>query len=84
MLDHCTMEIQNLSERQGTGKLRSYWEDEVGVIVESKGKENLAYAVIPETNINGKTRILHRNLLLPGGSGSEELKKCPPPSPTVL
>ena len=65
MLGNCTQEIQNLSERQGTGKLRSYWEDGVGVIVESKGKENLAYAVIPETKINGKIGTLHGNLLLP-------------------
>ena len=54
--------IQNLSETEGTSKLRPFWQDEIRVIVESKGKEKLVYTVKPETNINGKV-ILHRNVL---------------------
>ena len=68
--------IQNLSEREGTTKLVSYWEHEVGVIVESKGKENLVYAVRPETSINGKIRILHQNLLLTCESIQVQRNSC--------
>ena len=56
--------IRNLSERERTDKKRLYWEDEVGVISETKGKQDLVYLVRFETKINGKMKILHRHLLL--------------------
>jgi transposase InsO family protein len=57
--------IRNLSERGGPGKLRSYWEDKIHVVVQKR--EGIpVYVLRPEgCLIDGKRRILHRNLLLP-------------------
>ena len=55
--------VRNLSKRGGPGKLRSHWEQKVHIIVEQKGGLPV-YEVTPEGQ-GGKSRILHRNLLLP-------------------
>ena len=52
-----------LSEPGGPGKLRSHWEQEVHLIVEQKG--DLPVSEVPPEGRKGKSRILHRNLLLP-------------------
>ena len=55
--------VRNLSEQGGPGKLRSYWEQQIHVVVGHRG--NLpVYEVRPEGQ-TGKPRVLHRNLLLP-------------------
>lgn len=55
--------VRNLSERGCPGKLRSHREQEVHIIVEQKG-DLPVYEVTPEGR-KGKSRTLHRNLLLP-------------------
>ena len=55
--------VRNLSDRGGPGKLRPYWEQEIYVVTQ-KRKDMLVYEVRPE-NRGGRSRVLHRNLLLP-------------------
>ena len=55
--------VRNMTERGGPGKLCSYWEREIYVVT-NKRKEMPVYEVKPESG-DGKTRVLHRNLLLP-------------------
>ena len=54
--------IKNVSERGGTGKLRSYWENKIHVVM-SKHPDVPVYKLKPEDG-TGKARILHRNLLM--------------------
>ena len=56
--------VWNLSEHGGPGKLRSYWEKDIHVVVRRKSTESPVYEVKPE-GTGTKRRTLHRNLLLP-------------------
>ena len=55
--------VRNRTERGGPGKLRPYWEQEIYVVTH-KRKDMPVYEVKPESG-NGRTGVLHRNLLLP-------------------
>ena len=57
--------IRYMSERRGTGKMQSSWEEKVHVIVENINNENITYKVKPERATDGRIRVLHRNRLLP-------------------
>lgn len=56
--------VRNMSERGGPGKLRSYWEEQIHVVVSQKGENSPVYEVKPERG-TGRGRILHRNMLMP-------------------
>jgi transposase InsO family protein len=56
--------VRNLTERGGPGKLRSYWENQIYQVVEQKGELPI-FVVKPEGGAKGRSRVLHRNLLLP-------------------
>ena len=55
--------VQNMSEQGGPGKLRSYWENEVYVVIDQKGQDTPVYEVRFQSGT--KTRVLHCNLLWP-------------------
>ena len=59
--------IKNLSECGGPGRLRSYWEDKVHVVVHRKSPDSPVYQLKPE-NGTGSIRTLHCNLLFPCGT----------------
>uniref|UniRef100_A0A3B3SXZ0 Gypsy retrotransposon integrase-like protein 1 n=1 Tax=Paramormyrops kingsleyae TaxID=1676925 RepID=A0A3B3SXZ0_9TELE len=56
--------VRNFREKGGPGKLRPFWEEQVYVVAQRKYQDSPVYEVRPESG-KGKTRILHRNLLLP-------------------
>lgn len=56
--------IRNLTPRGGPGKLRNHWENDVHTVVRQVSKDIPVYELRPERG-KGRSRILHRNLLLP-------------------
>jgi len=55
--------VKNLTLRGGPEKLRNYWEDEVHVVIRQAMEDVSIYKVKPEQG-KGRSRVLHRNLLL--------------------
>lgn len=55
--------VRNMTERGGPGKLRSYWEDVVYIVLRRIGEESPVYEVQQENNKRSRTRVLHRNML---------------------
>ena len=60
--------IHNLSQRGGLGKLRSYWESDVHVVLKVKDDTEVVYAIPLQKDKSGKVRVAHRNNLLPCSS----------------
>ena len=63
--------VRNVGRHEGPGKLLSHWEDNVYVVVCRKGNDSPVYEVRRERG-NSKSRVLHRNLLLPCNSMRRE------------
>ena len=42
------MLVRNLSERGGPGKVRSFWEDDIHLVIKRKGSESPVYEIKPE------------------------------------
>lgn len=57
------MLVRHMNERGGPGKLRPCWEQQIYVVTR-KMKDMLVYEVKPE-NGDGRSRVLHHNLLMP-------------------
>ena len=60
--------MHDLIQRGGPGKLRSYWEPDVHVVVKVNGDTGLVYAIRSEKDKSDKVRVVHRNHLLPCSS----------------
>lgn len=56
--------VRNLTPRGGPGKLRNHWEDIIHTVVRQVSKDIPVYELRPEKG-KARSRILHRNLLLP-------------------
>ena len=54
--------VRNVRQKDGTGKLRSYWEENIFVVLEKK--EDLPVYKIKNVKKNSDVRTVHRNLLL--------------------
>ena len=55
--------VRNLLEKGGPGKLRSHWEKQIYVVTRRLQEGSPVYGVRPE-NGKGRSRVLHRNLLM--------------------
>ncbi|XP_068115048.1 uncharacterized protein [Hyperolius riggenbachi] len=69
--------VKNLTPRGGTGKLRSHWEENIHVVIRQVGKDLPVYEIKPEQG-RGRSRIMHRNLLLPCDYLPLEVQPKPP------
>ncbi|CAB3988536.1 Retrovirus-related Pol poly from transposon 412 [Paramuricea clavata] len=75
-----TLEVRNLNERGGPGKLRSFGENDIYVVINRKDPESPVYETKLE-NGKGKNRVLHRNLLLPCDHLPAKNPQPPTPKP---
>ncbi|CAB4018172.1 Retrovirus-related Pol poly from transposon [Paramuricea clavata] len=72
--------VRNLTERGGPGKLRSFWENDIYVVVNRKGPDSPVYETKRESG-KRKNRVLHRKLLLPCDHLPAENPQPPTPKP---
>lgn len=68
--------VRNFKEKGGPGKLRSYWEEDVHVVIHRPNNDSPVYDV---QATGGKVRRLHRNMLMPCNSLREPEVKVPKP-----
>ena len=46
--------IRSISKRGGSGKMRSFWEEKVHVVVKNINNENMTYKVKPERETDAR------------------------------
>ena len=57
--------LKNVTNTEGPGKLKPFWEDTVYTVLEKKGgDEGVVYQVREENNPDGRIRTIHRNMIL--------------------
>ena len=56
--------MRNLTQREGSRKLKLFWEQKVYVIKEVKDPDGLVYTVREQDKPNNKSRTLHRNNIM--------------------
>ena len=61
----CRVLVRNYKEKGGPGKLRSFWEEDVYVIVRVHTDLKVVYDVRKEGGKKNKIRVVHRNMILP-------------------
>lgn len=64
MPDRTKVSVRNLSERSGTGKMRSYWQEKIYNILSHTGNDPVIYNMRPEQKPKGETRTVHPNMLI--------------------
>jgi hypothetical protein len=57
--------VKNVKEKGGPGKIRAFWEADIYKIIGIKDDAGVVYEVVPERDPKAKSRVLHRNMLLP-------------------
>ena len=56
--------VRIISQREGTGKIRDFWEEKVHLIVSGIGDNGVVYKVKQEDEGDIKIRSLHRNMIM--------------------
>ena len=69
--------IKNMIPHGGPGKLKSYWEEEIHIVESDIGKDSPVYKDYPESG-HGRSRVLHRNMLLPCPELPADFAPCQP------
>ena len=69
--------IKNMTPHGGPGKLKSYWEEEIHIVKSHIGRDSPVYKVYPESG-HGRSRVLHRNMLLPCPELPADFAPCQP------
>ena len=56
--------VKNLTPREGSGKLKLFWEQKVYIIEKVKDPDGLVYTMREQDKPNNKSRTLHRNNIM--------------------
>ena len=57
--------VKNVVERGGPGKIRSFWEQQVYIVIDTHGTEGVVYSIQKEHDNKSRKRTVHRNMLMP-------------------
>ena len=67
--DHCqqhyNLVIKSLYATCRNVVVRAHWDDDIYIVISAVKDSKVGYKIRPEKEPNGKTRVFHRNMLLP-------------------